>query len=269
MDSRQALDAGTFLDGSYRIQRVVGVGGFGITYEAFDENLDTQVAIKEYFPNEFGGREGNFSVHPRSEWAKQPFEWGRTNFLKEARTLAGFEHRSIVRVLRVFEANSTAYMVMRFEKGTSLEKWLRGLGRAPTQEELDFIVEPLLDALDMLHKANYLHRDIAPDNVIVRPDGTPVLLDFGSARHVVAEMSRSLTGVVKAGYSPHEQYSVDGRRQGPWTDLYALGGTLYRAVTGMPPHESTLRFDQDYMPAAAEVGMESYRRDFLRPSITA
>lgn len=264
MDSREALSAGTFLDGSYRIKRVVGVGGFGITYEAFDENLDTQVAIKEYFPHEFGGREGNFSVHPRSEWARQSFEWGRSNFLKEARTLAGFEHRAIVRVLRVFEAHSTAYMVMRFENGTSLEKWLRGLGRAPTQEELDFIVEPLLDALELMHKANYLHRDIAPDNVIVRPDGTPVLLDFGSARHVVAEMSRSLTGVVKAGYSPHEQYSVDGRRQGPWTDLYALGGTLYRAVTGMPPHESTLRFDQDYMPAASEVGKESYRPEFLK-----
>lgn len=264
MDIRQALSEGTFLDASYRIVRVVGVGGFGITYEAHDENLDTPVAIKEYFPHDYGGRENNTSVHPRSEWARQPFEWGRTNFLKEARTLAGFEHPSIVRVLRVFEANSTAYMVMRFEHGMSLEKWLRGLGRAPTQEELDYLVAPLLDALQILHAADYLHRDIAPDNVIVRPDGTPVLLDFGSARRVVAEMSRSLTGIVKAGYSPHEQYSVDSRRQGPWTDIYALGGTLYRAVSGMPPHESTLRFDQDYMPSAADVGKGSYRPEFLK-----
>src|SRR5262245_32716833 len=105
-------------------------------------------------------------------------------------------------------------MVMRFEQGRSLEDWLEGLGRSPTQEELDRIVAPILDALQTLHAENFLHRDIAPDNIIVRADGTPVLLDFGAARRAVAEMSRSLTGIVKAGYSPHEQYSVDGRLQG-------------------------------------------------------
>ena len=108
-------------------------------------------------------------------------------------------------------------------------------------------MHPLLDALEMMHAADFLHRDIAPDNIIVRADGTPVLLDFGAARRAVAEMSRSLTGIVKAGYSPHEQYSSDGRLQGPWSDLYALGGTLYRAVTGKAPEEATLRFDEDNM----------------------
>jgi hypothetical protein len=115
----------------------------------------------------------------------------------------------------------------------------------------------------MMHAANFLHRDIAPDNIIIRPDGSPVLLDFGAARRAVAEMSRSLTGIVKAGYSPHEQYSSDGRLQGPWSDLYALGGTLYRAVVGKPPEEATLRFDEDQMASAAQMAKGRYRPDFL------
>ena len=129
-----------------------------------------------------------------------------------------------------------------------MEAWLASLGRLPTQDELDAIVAPLLDALQMMHAANFLHRDIAPDNIIVRTDGTPVLLDFGAARRAVAEMSRTLTGIVKAGSSPHGAVPSDSRLQGPWSDLYALGGTLYRAVTGHPPEEATLRVDEDHMP---------------------
>ena len=263
MDSRLLLPVNTVLDGSYRIARVVGSGGFGITYEAEDINLGTMVAIKEYYPFDFGDRDRTMSVRPKSDRHKQTFEWGRSNFLQEARTLARFEHPSIVRVTRVFEANSTAYMVMRFEQGQSFEEWLRDLGRPPTQEELDFVIAPLLDALQMMHAANFLHRDIAPDNIIIRTDGTPVLLDFGAARRAVAEMSRSLTGIVKAGYSPHEQYTSDGRLQGPWSDLYAFGGTLYRAVTGKAPEEATLRFDEDHMAPAAQAAKGRYRRDFL------
>jgi hypothetical protein len=254
----------TVLDGSYRIMDVVGFGGFGVTYQAEDTNLRTLVAIKEYYPFEFGDRDRTMSVRPKSDRHKRTFEWGRSNFLEEARTLARFEHPSIVRVARVFEANSTAYMVMRFEQGQSFEAWLQGLGRRPTQEELDAIVAPLLDALQMMHAENFLHRDIAPDNIIIRTDGTPVLLDFGAARRAVAEMSRTLTGIVKAGYSPHEQYSSDGRLQGPWSDIYALGGTLYRAVTGKPPEEATLRFDEDRMVPAAQAAKGRYRPGFLR-----
>jgi serine/threonine protein kinase len=264
LDSRLGLPVNTVLDGSYRIERVVGSGGFGITYEAEDINLATKVAIKEYYPFDFGDRDATMSVKPKSDRHRQTFDWGRSNFLQEARTLARFEHPSIVRVTRVFEANSTAYMVMRFEQGHSFEAWLNSLGRLPTQEELDSIVAPMLDALQILHGENFLHRDIAPDNIIVRADGTPVLLDFGAARRAVAEMSRTMTGIVKAGYSPHEQYSSDSRLQGPWSDLYALGGTLYRAVTGHPPEEATLRVDEDHMPPAAQVARRSgYRPGFL------
>jgi len=263
VDSRLALPPNTVLDNSYRIVRLVGTGGFGVTYEAEDINLGTQVAIKEYYPFDFGDRDVSMSVRPRSDRHKKTFEWGKTNFLQEARNLARFEHPSIVRVTRVFEANSTAYMVMRFEQGQSFEDWLRALGRPPTQDELDAITAPLLDALQMMHRADFLHRDIAPDNIIVRADGTPVLLDFGAARRAVAEMSRSLTGIVKAGYSPHEQYTSDNRFQGPWSDLYAFGGTLYRAVTGKPPEEATLRVDSDHMLSAVQSAKGNYRKEFL------
>ena len=241
MDHRENLPPGTLLDGSYRIVRVVGSGGFGITYQAEDIRLGTAVAIKEYYPFDFGERTRTMDVKPKSDRHAATFAWGRSNFLQEARTLARFEHRAIVRVTRVFEANSTAYMVMRFETGKSFETWLQELGRLPSQEELDAIVAPVLEALELLHASSFLHRDIAPDNIIVRADGTPVLLDFGAARQAVAAMSRAMTGIVKAGYSPHEQYSSDSRLQGPWSDLYAFGGTLYRAVTGRPPEEATLR----------------------------
>jgi serine/threonine protein kinase len=263
VDSRFALPVDTVVDGAYRIERVVGSGGFGITYVAEDINLGTTVALKEYYPFDFGDRDRTMSVRPKSDRHRKTFEWGRSNFLQEARTLARFEHPSIVHVTRVFEANSTAYMVMRFEQGHSFEAWLASLGRPPTQEELDRIAIPLLEALQMMHAENFLHRDIAPDNIVVRADSSPVLLDFGAARRAVGEMSRSLTGVVKAGYSPHEQYSSDGRLQGPWSDFYALGGTLYRAVTGRIPEEATLRVDVDHMPPATRTAMGTYRAGFL------
>src|ERR1700680_2644276 len=219
MEARTGLPKGTLLDASYRIESVIGSGGFGITYEAEDVRLGTKVAIKEYYPSEFGQRDVSLSVRPTSEKQKKTFEWGRASFLQEARTLARFRHLSVVQVTRVFEAHSTAYMVMIFEGGPHLGAWLEGLGRSPTQDELDRIAVPLLDALELMHGQDFLHRDISPDNIIVRSDGTPVLLDFGAARRAVAEMSHALTGIVKSGYSPHEQYATDGRLQGTWTDI--------------------------------------------------
>jgi serine/threonine protein kinase len=150
-------------------------------------------------------------------------------------------------------------MVMEYEHGSDFDSWLRALKRAPTQEELDRIVAPLLDALELMHAKNFLHRDIAPDNIIIREDGTPVLLDFGAARRAVAEMTKTLTGIVKSGYSPHEQYATDGRLQGPWSDLYVFGATLYRAITAKPPEEATLRMTDDRVLSAAEAAVGTYR----------
>lgn len=263
MDSRQLLPKGTVLDGKYRIERVIGAGGFGITYAAHDIGLSTTVALKEYFPGDFGARDKSLSVRPRSDHDRELFERLRVSFVREARTLAKFKHPSIVRVLSVFEAHGTAYMVMEFEDGRSLKGWLDHLDGLPTQEELDRIVEPLLEAMEVLHDAEFLHRDIAPDNVIVRADGTPVLLDFGAARRVLVEASTMMTGIVKMGYSPQEQYATDGKLQGPWTDIYALGATLYHSITGFAPTESTSRFLEDSMVPAVIIGRGNYREGFL------
>jgi serine/threonine protein kinase len=263
VEGRIALPKGIVLDGSYRIERVIASGGFGITYEAEDTKLGTRVAVKEYYPAELGERDATMSVRARSEQHQKTFAWGRKSFSQEARMLARFRHPSIVRVARVFEALSTAYMVMDFEEGQPLEQWLRGLGRGPTQQELDRITDPILDALEMMHAQSFIHRDIAPNNIIIRADGTPVLLDFGAARRTVAEMSRMLTGIVKAGYSPQEQYATDSRFQGPWTDLYAFGATLYRAVGGRPPAEATLRALGVKTPKISDEATDNYRIGFL------
>jgi serine/threonine protein kinase len=263
VDGRVALPKDKLLDETYRVERVIGSGGFGITYEVEDIKLRTRVALKEYYPEEFGNRDATMSVRPKSEQHRKTFEWGRSSFLQEAQTLARFKHPSIVRVTRVFEALSTAYMVMDFETGEPLAVWLKNLGRSPTQAELDCIAAPLLDALEIMHAADFLHRDIAPDNIIVRADGTPVLLDFGAARRAVAEMSRALTGIVKAGYSPQEQYATDSRLQGPWSDIYAFGATFYWAVTGKHPEEATLRVSDDRLKPAGVAAVGDYRPGFL------
>ena len=263
LDSRLALPVNTVLNGGYRILRAVGSGGFGITYEAEDKGLGAVVGIKEYYPVACADRDNTMRVQPSSEHSRRAFDWGRDNFLQEARTLARFDHPSIVRITRVFEANSTAYMVMRFEIGLSFYDWLARLGRPPTQAELDMVTSRLLDALEVVHEANFLHRDISPDNIIMRPDGTPVLLDFGTAGPTLGGVRCPLAGIVKAGYSPHELYASDTRLQGAWSDIYALGGILYLAVTGRPPVESTLRAFEDCMPPASESTTGGYRRAFV------
>lgn len=262
MDQRLYLTPGTVLD-HYRIERLIGAGGFGVTYEATDLGLGATIAIKEYFPTDLASRETDASVHPISSRHVQDFDWGRGRFLDEARSLAMFKHPNIVEVYRYFEANETAYMVMRFEQGQSMEHWLRGLQRLPTQDELDRITLPMLDALETMHAANLLHRDVAPDNIIVRPNGTPVLLDFGASRQTLSAQTHALTGIFKQGYSPQEQYATDGKFQGPWSDLYALGATLFRAVTGTPPDEATSRGLHDTLPSVMAAAKGDYRKGFL------
>ncbi len=263
MRSRDVLPPGTMLDGKYRINHVIGAGGFGITYQARDLGLDLAVAVKEYYPAQFGMRDGTLTVRPASDRDRDLFDRLRESFLREARTLAQLRHPCIVRVLSVFEGHGTAYMIMEFESGKSLKAWLDELGRSPTQDELDRLTMPLLDALALMHEANFLHRDIAPDNIIVRADGSPVLLDFGAARRVMAELSGALTGIVKQGYSPQEQYANDPRAQGPWSDIYALGATLYRCVTGAAPAEATLRMLDDPIQPASNLASGGYRPGFL------
>lgn len=263
MDHREPLPIGAELIGVYRIEGVLGQGGFGVTYMATHMELGRSVAIKEYFPSEFGTRDDTLSILPKTARQADLFTWGRNRFLDEARTLARFSHPAIVRVQHVFEALNSAYMVLEFEAGVTISKWLETLQRRPNQEEIDALVNPLLDALEVMHSNNFIHRDIAPDNIIIRPDHSPVLLDFGSARQAIAEETNTFTGIIKAGYSPPEQYLSRSSLQGPWTDVYALGATLYRAVTGALPEEAPQRQLADTLRPAADSAGPGYRSKFL------
>jgi serine/threonine protein kinase len=264
MTNLVGLKSGTELVGDYRIARVLGAGGFGVTYLAEEIALGRDVTIKEYFPADFAVRNEQFEAVPRSENSAGDYAWGLERFIEEAQTLARFDHPNIVRVYRYFRANKTGYMVLNFEEGQSLKSWLKSLGRAPRQKELDQILAPLLDALDVIHKADFLHRDIAPDNIIIRKDGAPVLIDFGSARGEIAAHSKTVSALVKPGYSPYEQYAETGKQQGPWTDIYALGATLYHLVTGKRPPDAPSRMVKDELVSAREAAVGAYRAGFLK-----
>ena len=234
----------------YRVESVLGAGGFGLTYLATDANLNLKVALKEYLPSEFAARAGDSTVQPKTGDAGESFRWGLQRFMDEARTLASFRHPNIVRVMRFFEANRTGYMVMEFVQGQSLPDWL-GPRRPLPQAALVALALSLLDGLEIIHKSGYLHRDIKPANIFMREDGSPVLLDFGSARQLRGG-DQELTAVVSPGYAPLEQYHSQGR-QGPWSDLYSLGGVLYWMLTANKPVEAAARVRQDILPAAAAI----------------
>ena len=254
-----ALPAGLALN-EYRIESTLGVGGFGLTYLATDVNLNLRVAIKEYLPGDLALRGGDLSVSPKSTEAVDTFKWGLDRFLDESRTLATFRHPNIVRVMRYFLANATAYMVMEFVEGQSLSDWAKA--RRPLPElALRGILIPLLDGLGVVHQRGFLHRDIKPGNIFIREDGTPVLLDFGSAR--MTSQKTELTAIVTPGYAPLEQYHSHGK-QGPWSDIYALGGVLYWLVTGTRPVEAAARVRNDPLPPAIQAGDHSrYSPDLL------
>ena len=245
----------------YRIESLLGAGGFGLTYLATDSNLNLKVALKEYLPNDFAARGEDSTVQPKSDSAAQSFQWGLQRFMDEARTLASFRHPNIVRVMRFFEANRTGYMVMEFVEGKALPDWIEPR-RPLNQHALLAIAGPVLDGLEVIHRAGYLHRDIKPANIYVRSDGTPVLLDFGSARQLISG-KQELTAVVSPGYAPLEQYHAHGN-QGPWSDLYSFGGVLYWMVTGTKPMEAAARVRKDVMPAAARTDNAAhYSAEFL------
>ena len=252
----------------YHIIKILGQGGFGITYLAHDTNLDQQVAIKEYLPTDLAVRENDISVHPVSEGHRESYEWGLERFISEARTLAKFKHHNIVRVLSVFTENNTAYMVMEYEHGEPMDALLKNRNTIE-EEKLKSILMPMLDGLEQIHKEGFIHRDIKPPNIYIRTDGSPVLLDFGSARQSLGIQTQTLTAMVSPGYAPFEQYTSKGDKQGPWTDIYGLGATMYRAVTGIGPmdamdrSEALLHTDKDVYVSACKIAHENYSEEFL------
>ena len=261
IEHRNALANGYELFG-YRIESVLGHGGFGITYKATEIEGGRRVAIKEYLPASFATRDAeDSSVHPAGPDDREDFDWGLERFRQEAQTLVSFHHPNIVAVHRFFEANNTAYLVMEYERGDSLAAILARDKTLPENEIREFLF-PLLDGLSRVHKAGFMHRDIKPENIFIRTDGSPVLLDFGFARQAVGVRSHSLTSIVSTGYAPFEQYLAEGN-QGPWTDIYALGATLYRAVVGKKPPEATARMTKDTLVPAAEAGAGKYGPELL------
>ncbi len=234
MSDRFALSPGLRLQ-EYVIEDVLGFGGFGITYRASDLALKSTVAIKEYFPSSLAVRDNTSAVRSKSAEEDKDYRWGLRRFISEARTLAKFKHDNIVRVFRSFPENNTAYMVLEYVEGQNMETWLKELGRSPTQEELDGITKPIVEALSAVHEEHIFHRDVKPKNIYIRKeDNSPVLLDFGAARYAFSEHSASTAAIVSRFYSPYECYSADAKIQGPWTDIYGMAATLYRAIRGAP-----------------------------------
>src|SRR5260221_12222478 len=248
----------------YRIDSVLGQGGFGIAYAATDVNLAAKVVIKEYLPEEFAYRAADNTVCARDDFDQEFYQSGLDSFLVEARTLATFRHRHIVRVARFFEANKTAYMVLEYERGQSLKSWRKKHGDAIDETMMVSLLAPLLDGLEVVHNSGYLHRDIKPDNIYIRDeDGSLVLLDFGAARQTAIEKSE-IGMVVTPGYGPIEQYAGGGR-QGPWTDIYSLGATLFWVITGRKPIDAPGRLgERDPLPSAESLGKGRFSVEFLR-----
>lgn len=241
-----ALDSNTLPINSrleeYVIQSVLGVGGFGITYLARDTRLGLLVAIKEYFPQAYAVRDTSKTIRPNTggdTGDAENYRWGLQEFLKEARALAQFKHANIVRVLRFLEANGTAYMAMEYEEGENLSAMLRRHDGYLAEPLLLNVFLPVLNGLQAVHDAGLLHLDIKPDNIYLRRNGVPMLIDFGSARQR-STANRSQKVALTPGYAALEQYPGHGEI-GPWSDVYSMGATLYRCITSKEPLDALER----------------------------
>ncbi|GMR20486.1 MAG: hypothetical protein BMS9Abin36_1081 [Gammaproteobacteria bacterium] len=230
--------------GEYVIESVLGRGGFGITYLARDTSLNSRVAVKEYFPQSIAIRANDMTIIPRPEGnikGAESYHWGRQEFLKEARALARFKHNNIVRVLRFLEANGTAYMVMEYEEGESLAEYLRKQGGFLNEQLLLSVFLPILSGLQAVHDAGLLHLDIKPDNIYLRSNGKPMLIDFGSAQTRKKDSEENRKIALTPGYAAVEHYPDIGQT-GSWTDVYSIGATIYRCITGTQPVDALERY---------------------------
>jgi serine/threonine protein kinase len=258
------LPVGTRL-GEFEIIALIGEGGFGIVYLAQDHSLQRRVALKEYMPSSLAARAGGSQVQVKSARHRDTFEAGLKSFINEARLLASFDHPSLVKVYRFWEANGTAYMVMPLLDGSTLKDVLKGLGQQPDEAWLRSVLGPLTEALLVIHAEQCYHRDIAPDNVMLLPSVNRwLLLDFGAARRVIGDMTQALTVILKPGYAPVEQYAeIPGMKQGPWTDVYALAAVVYFAIMGRTPPPSVGRLLNDTYVPLVQAAEGRYSERFL------
>lgn len=258
MPSPHQLKPGTVLNGKYILGSCIGEGGFGITYVGYDLNLDMKVAIKEHFPNGMVMRDisDSDSVSVYSQGNKEKYNIGKDKFIKEAKALAKCENLpGVVSVKDFFNENGTAYIVMEFIEGESLKNYLKRHGDKMDPEQVISMMQPLIESLSQVHSYGIIHRDISPDNIMITDTGEVKLIDFGAAREVSADAQKSLSIMLKPGYAPEEQYRTHGE-QGPWTDVYALCATMYRAITGKTPVESLERLMNDSLQSPSAMGID-------------
>ena len=248
-----ALPVGTKL-GEFEVLSLLGVGGFGMVYRAYDHSLHRTVAIKEYMPSAMAGRSQGLTMATRSSTDQQTLITGLRSFVSEARLLAQFDHPSLVKVYRFWEANNTAYMSMPLYRGVTLRQARLLLQRPPSEEWLRTVLWAILGALKYLHENNIVHRDVSPDNIFLQELGPPVLLDLGAARRTITETSHRHTAILKVNYAPIEQYAGAGdMRQGPWTDLYSVAAVIHGCLCNEPPLPATFRVLRDRMPTFSSV----------------
>lgn len=264
--SQYALPVGAMVQ-EYKIIQTLGIGNFGIVYSAKNKYFSEFVALKEFLPSFLARRsEGEHDVRPLSSETEKPYQWSRHKFLQEAKTLRELghpaQHPNIVRVIQFIEANDTAYMVMDLEKGLSLKTVLEERGPL-IEKETQSIRDALLDGLDRVHEANIWHRDIKPSNILIRPDGSPVLIDFGAARKDITGTDRSTMAVYSPAFAAPEQIHPIAD-QGPWTDIYSLGATLYRAVTGELPTNASKRMQNNALLPVGRAVQGDFSPSFLK-----
>ncbi|MBV8667381.1 MAG: serine/threonine protein kinase [Burkholderiaceae bacterium] len=261
--SANCLAIGTRL-AEFEITGVVGEGGFGNVYLAFDHSLQRTVAIKEYMPVALASRGVDDAVLVASKRHRETFQTGMNSFINEARLLAQFDHPALIKVYRFWEQNNTAYMAMRYYEGHTLKSIVTGNPDIVSEAWLKPILKPILEALEVLYKIQILHRDISPENIMIQANGSAVLLDFGAARQIIGGLTQALTVILKPGYAPVEQYAEDSEmKQGPWTDIYALSAVIYWTIVHKPPPTSVTRMIKDPIDLLQNSERPGFSKAFL------
>ncbi|WP_148415483.1 serine/threonine-protein kinase [Noviherbaspirillum massiliense] len=261
--SENCLPVGTRL-ADFEITGIIGEGGFGIVYLAFDHSLQRTVAIKEYMPGMFASRGADKSVIVRSQRDQETFGTGLKSFINEARLLAQFDHPALIKVYRFWEENNTGYMAMRYYEGQTLKNVVKKDPARVTEAWLKSVLKPILEALETLYRVNVLHRDISPDNIMIQNTGEAVLLDFGAARQIIGDMAHAFTVILKPGYAPIEQYADDaGMKQGPWTDIYSLCAVIYSVIAKKLPPTSVARSIKDPIELLQNGDYPGFSKEFL------
>ena len=261
VEEEGTLSPGTRL-GEFEIRGLIGVGGFGIVYRAFDHDLEREVAIKEYMPGLLATRTRDGAVQARGRSHADTFDAGLRSFMNEARMLARFDHPALVKVFRYWEGNGTAYMVMPLYLGQTLSQALRQLSAPPDEAWLMGILVPLLGALDALHGQQIFHRDVSPDNILLLRNGRPVLLDFGAARQTLTNTRPKLAPMYTPGFAAPEQYR-DPERLGPWTDVYGAGASMFACLAAFAPQAADARLQEDHLVSAKRIWSGQYSDNLL------